>query len=50
MATGTKFRVIRNRNGHSTKRDGTNNESQNDGRFRFPAHAPRETVIVGTVS
>ncbi len=50
MATGTECRVIRDRDGHSTKRDGTSNESHDDGRFRFPAHAPHETVILGTAS
>ena len=50
MATGAEGRVIRDRGGHSAQPDGTSNESQNDGRFRFPAHAPHETVILETAS
>jgi len=42
--------MIRNRDGHSAKRDGTSNKSQNNGRFMLPAHAPRETVILETAS
>jgi len=44
MATGTEGRVIRDRPGHSADRDGTSNESQNDGRVRFPAHAPDDAI------
>ena len=50
MATGTECRVIRDRDGYSAKPDGTSNESQDDGRSRFPAHAPHETVILGIAS
>lgn len=41
MATGTACPVIRPRDGHSATRDG---------RFRFPAHVPHETAILGTAS
>jgi hypothetical protein len=50
MATGTECRVIRNRDGDSAKSNGACNESQDDSRFRFPAHAPHETAILGTAS
>jgi len=50
MATGIERRLTRDRGSHSAKREDTGDESQGDGRFRFPAHAPHETATLGTAS
>jgi len=50
VVSDTECRLIREGRGRSAKQKDTGYKSQDDGRFRFPAHAPHETAIVETVS
>ena len=50
MSDGTACRLTCERNGHSATYERSCIASQDDGRSRFPAHCPHQTVIVETAS